>query len=231
VYVEDLHTKSGTFVNDERIDAQLPHPVYENDVISFGSGTMTDARTINSVQFRLVRTHTDTANQSAELNSSSSHVEHAMTKNQLTVVIDDVTCSICQDVFVVPFSLECEHTFCADCISKWFNSCRTSTIQCPLCRKDALRSPHHARELDSLITKMIEPTLSSEDRVSRCTRREIIGNKMYVQKRCKNAMKRSSRTQRLTSMVEVYIQNARSALLAQSQTADATATADVPGTG
>uniref|UniRef100_A0A8C3ULW6 E3 ubiquitin-protein ligase RNFT1 n=1 Tax=Catharus ustulatus TaxID=91951 RepID=A0A8C3ULW6_CATUS len=42
---------------------------------------------------------------------------------------DDI-CSICQAEFQKPILLICQHTFCEECISLWFNREKT----CPLCR-------------------------------------------------------------------------------------------------
>ncbi|NXC19202.1 RNFT1 ligase, partial [Corythaeola cristata] len=42
---------------------------------------------------------------------------------------DDI-CSICQAEFQKPILLVCQHTFCEECISLWFNREKT----CPLCR-------------------------------------------------------------------------------------------------
>eukprot|EP01080_Neovahlkampfia_damariscottae_P003245 gene3245-5688_t len=42
-------------------------------------------------------------------------------------------CSICQDEFVNPIVLDCEHIFCNSCITEWFQQEKT----CPICRKTA----------------------------------------------------------------------------------------------
>ncbi|TNV81919.1 hypothetical protein FGO68_gene5011 [Halteria grandinella] len=42
----------------------------------------------------------------------------------------DQTCSICLDVAVQPYSLECEHSFCKECIKGWHQRSQ----ECPTCR-------------------------------------------------------------------------------------------------
>ncbi|XP_053563314.1 E3 ubiquitin-protein ligase RNFT1 [Bombina bombina] len=52
----------------------------------------------------------------------------AATKRQCSEVND--ICSICQTEFTKPIVLLCQHIFCEECISLWFNREKT----CPLCR-------------------------------------------------------------------------------------------------
>jgi hypothetical protein len=44
----------------------------------------------------------------------------------------DDSCSICQDEFKKPISLNCGHLYCEECISTWFSS--QSGMTCPICR-------------------------------------------------------------------------------------------------
>ncbi|XP_078535950.1 E3 ubiquitin-protein ligase RNFT1 [Lissotriton helveticus] len=70
----------------------------------------------------------------------------AATKRQCSEA-DDI-CPICQVEFTKPIALVCQHIFCEECISLWFNREKT----CPLCRtvisdhvykwKDGATSPH-----------------------------------------------------------------------------------------
>ncbi|KAE8624765.1 hypothetical protein XENTR_v10006039 [Xenopus tropicalis] len=52
----------------------------------------------------------------------------AATKSQCSEV--DGMCAICQAEFIKPIVLVCQHVFCEECISLWFNKEKT----CPLCR-------------------------------------------------------------------------------------------------
>lgn len=44
---------------------------------------------------------------------------------------DDLTCSICSEMFIKPVTLRCSHTFCSYCIDEWEKRRRR---QCPICR-------------------------------------------------------------------------------------------------
>ncbi|XP_018610756.1 E3 ubiquitin-protein ligase RNFT1 [Scleropages formosus] len=77
---------------------------------------------------------------------SSQHNGAAATKNECGEAGD--VCPICQAAFRDPRVLLCQHIFCDECISLWFNREKT----CPLCRtvitdkvhrwKDGATSPH-----------------------------------------------------------------------------------------
>lgn len=49
---------------------------------------------------------------------------------QLKIEEDDLTCSICTELFYKAVTLTCSHTFCQFCIDQWK---RTNSI-CPVCR-------------------------------------------------------------------------------------------------
>lgn len=44
---------------------------------------------------------------------------------------EDLTCSICTEMYVNPHTLGCSHNFCKTCIQKW----REQKDTCPICRK------------------------------------------------------------------------------------------------
>ncbi|KAM8897266.1 E3 ubiquitin-protein ligase TRIM21 isoform 2-T3 [Spinachia spinachia] len=48
-------------------------------------------------------------------------------------------CSICLDVFTNPSSTPCGHSFCMDCISRYWDGCKV--CQCPLCKKTYHKRP------------------------------------------------------------------------------------------
>ncbi|XP_053171577.1 E3 ubiquitin-protein ligase TRIM39-like [Scomber japonicus] len=49
---------------------------------------------------------------------------------------DDLSCPICQDIFKDPVVLTCSHSFCNDCLKRWWREKQTQ--ECPLCKR---RSP------------------------------------------------------------------------------------------
>lgn len=60
----------------------------------------------------------------------------AATKRQCSEADDN--CAICRSEFTKPIALVCQHVFCEECISSWFNKERT----CPLCRT-VISNQHH----------------------------------------------------------------------------------------
>lgn len=87
---------------------------------------------------------------------SEKEKEFEKEKKQGVGVIDsmqeELTCVICQELFVVAHTLTCAHSFCADCINAWMNSKK----ECPICRKPITTKPIHSLVLDNTIDKMVE---------------------------------------------------------------------------
>ncbi|XP_056293465.1 nuclear factor 7, brain-like [Pseudoliparis swirei] len=51
---------------------------------------------------------------------------------------EDLSCSVCHDVFKDPVVLSCSHSFCRDCLKGWW---REQQLQeCPVCRRRSSRS-------------------------------------------------------------------------------------------
>ncbi|XP_035851865.1 tripartite motif-containing protein 35-like [Sander lucioperca] len=52
---------------------------------------------------------------------------------------EDLWCPVCHDVFRDPVVLSCSHSFCKDCLQKWWT--RKPTQECPVCKKRSLFEP------------------------------------------------------------------------------------------
>lgn len=87
---------------------------------------------------------------------------------------EQLTCSICSELFVRATTLNCTHTFCYHCIHMWNKKGR----DCPVCRKSII-SMNRSLVLDNFIESMIEnlPTELKE------RRREIIEERKGKKKR------------------------------------------------
>uniref|UniRef100_H2ZV94 Uncharacterized protein n=1 Tax=Latimeria chalumnae TaxID=7897 RepID=H2ZV94_LATCH len=48
---------------------------------------------------------------------------------------DDITCSVCQELFQDPVTLRCGHNFCRKCVCEYWKE-KTSQ-SCPICRADS----------------------------------------------------------------------------------------------
>eukprot|EP01124_Arcella_intermedia_P019538 TRINITY_DN2685_c0_g1_i10.p1 TRINITY_DN2685_c0_g1~~TRINITY_DN2685_c0_g1_i10.p1 ORF type:complete len:512 (+),score=133.08 TRINITY_DN2685_c0_g1_i10:329-1864(+) len=66
-------------------------------------------------------------------------------------LMDELTCSICQDLYLHSTTLPCSHTFCYTCISSWI---KQNPI-CPICRVHPNHPGIKSLILDSIIEKFI----------------------------------------------------------------------------
>lgn len=67
------------------------------------------------------------------------------------IMDEQLTCSICSELFVKAMTLNCTHTFCHHCIKSWNKRRR----DCPVCRKPVI-SMIRSLVLDNFIESMIE---------------------------------------------------------------------------
>lgn len=67
------------------------------------------------------------------------------------IMDEQLTCSICSELFVKATTLNCTHTFCHHCINMWCQKQR----KCPVCRKSII-SMNRSLVLDNFIESMIE---------------------------------------------------------------------------
>jgi len=67
------------------------------------------------------------------------------------IMDEQLTCSICSELFVKATTLSCAHTFCQHCIKSW-NKRRKD---CPVCRKPVI-SMIRSLVLDNFIESMID---------------------------------------------------------------------------
>ncbi|XP_042260600.1 nuclear factor 7, ovary-like [Thunnus maccoyii] len=51
---------------------------------------------------------------------------------------EDLSCSVCHDIFKDPVVLTCSHSFCKDCLKTWWRGKQTQ--ECPLCKRRSSRS-------------------------------------------------------------------------------------------
>ena len=48
---------------------------------------------------------------------------------------EEVSCSVCSDIFTDPKHLSCLHSFCSKCLQQWYETCRGGdAIKCPKCQ-------------------------------------------------------------------------------------------------
>ncbi|XP_054003476.1 E3 ubiquitin-protein ligase RNF8-like isoform X1 [Hylaeus anthracinus] len=97
---------------------------------------------------------------SSQLNIDNKEKESVI--NKVNNIMDEqLTCSICSELFVKATTLNCMHTFCEHCINKWTKK----TKVCPMCRAP-IGSKIRSIVLDNFIESMLEnlPTDMKEKR-------------------------------------------------------------------
>ncbi|CAI5670149.1 unnamed protein product [Oreochromis niloticus] len=52
---------------------------------------------------------------------------------------EDLCCPVCREVFRDPVILSCSHSFCKDCLKRWWKE--RTTHECPLCKKRSSKDP------------------------------------------------------------------------------------------
>ncbi|KAI8505920.1 hypothetical protein Bbelb_162730 [Branchiostoma belcheri] len=85
--------------------------------------------------------------------------------------VEELTCSVCLDLFVTPKKLPCGHTFCLDCLQK--HSAVKVLFSCPLCRLNIKIPPGGipylpSGRLDPNICGRIENPEKSEEKWIEC---------------------------------------------------------------
>jgi len=73
----------------------------------------------------------------------------------LWTIKDELKCTICNEVFFSPMTVNCGHVFCGRCLNEWKHKCPTQMANCPLCRteiKDSNRSLYLENLIDLLFT-------------------------------------------------------------------------------
>ncbi|XP_038551595.1 nuclear factor 7, ovary-like [Micropterus salmoides] len=51
---------------------------------------------------------------------------------------EDLSCPVCQDIFKDPVVLSCSHSFCRDCLRRWWG--QKQIQECPICKRKSSRS-------------------------------------------------------------------------------------------
>ncbi|XP_018543178.1 nuclear factor 7, brain-like [Lates calcarifer] len=74
---------------------------------------------------------------------------------------EDLCCPVCQEVFRDPVVLSCSHSFCKDCLKRWWRE--KPTPQCPVCKR---RSSRVEPPINRALKKLCESFLQERDQRS-----------------------------------------------------------------
>uniref|UniRef100_A0A4W6CGX0 Tripartite motif containing 35-12 n=1 Tax=Lates calcarifer TaxID=8187 RepID=A0A4W6CGX0_LATCA len=79
----------------------------------------------------------------------------AMTDCTSCLLEEDLCCPVCQEVFRDPVVLSCSHSFCKDCLKRWWRE--KPTQECPVCKRRSSRSePPINRALKNLCESFLQ---------------------------------------------------------------------------
>ncbi|RKP38728.1 hypothetical protein BJ085DRAFT_34173 [Dimargaris cristalligena] len=92
------------------------------------------------------------------LYASYSHRQVAQSQRHdrvLSNLRENLVCSVCTEVYNRPYTLECGHSFCLECLQPWF----PTSLTCPECRREVSRRPVRAYNLQNQADAMrqLEP--------------------------------------------------------------------------
>ena len=102
---------------------------------------------------------------------------------------DELKCTICDELFLVPVTLNCGHVFCEFCINQWKDKVKKkSDFTCPNCRI-AITSQSRSLQLENLISALyrdIDESISKD-------REALIAERKAESERAKNAPKKAKK--------------------------------------
>ncbi|XP_019211879.1 nuclear factor 7, ovary-like [Oreochromis niloticus] len=67
---------------------------------------------------------------------------------------DDLCCPVCQEVFRDPVILSCSHSFCKDCLKRWWSE--RTTHECPVCKRSSGNEPFVNLALKNLCESFLQ---------------------------------------------------------------------------
>ncbi|KAM9361387.1 nuclear factor 7, ovary-like [Symphorus nematophorus] len=74
---------------------------------------------------------------------------------------EDLRCPVCSDIFRDPVVLSCSHSFCKDCLQRWWRE--KQTRECPVCKR---RSSKDKPPLNRVLKNLCESFLQQRDQRS-----------------------------------------------------------------
>ena len=96
---------------------------------------------------------------------------------------EEVSCSVCSEIFTDPKHLPCLHSFCLSCLKQWYRTSHGDTIRCPKCQ--AVSRVPEGGDLKDLPTSFYVNGLIDVLAIKECQSSQVI---------CGNCEKKSSET-------------------------------------
>ncbi|XP_043680249.1 E3 ubiquitin-protein ligase RNF8-like isoform X2 [Vespula pensylvanica] len=94
---------------------------------------------------------TEKALKDKEIKSKSIRSKNGAMDTVSNIMDEQLTCSVCSELFIKATTLNCMHTFCFHCIDTW----NKKRKECPVCRA-SVKSMNRSLVLDNFIEKMLD---------------------------------------------------------------------------
>ena len=153
-------------MNGLKLEHLTPHPLKINDKISFGPPSR------SKVIYKLFDIECQSSKRKLSVSEESGgHLSAKRYRNEWKELFEDeLSCSICHELFISPVNLNCSHTFCESCIEQWKkfskkqrnNESDNSDEEeepdincCPICRQPIV-SQNRVLTLDNVIEYILK---------------------------------------------------------------------------
>ncbi|RZC35816.1 E3 ubiquitin-protein ligase RNF8-B-like [Asbolus verrucosus] len=145
-------------------------PLFPNDevLLEEAASLLADGLEETGESVKTSKLQTELTPQNAETKEDKSKNE---TGQSLDIMENELTCSICSELFIKAVTLNCSHTFCKFCIEEW----KKNKSSCPICRK-FITTVAPTLVLDNFIEKII----STQDDEVKETRKVLIQQREEV---------------------------------------------------
>ncbi|CAG0899755.1 unnamed protein product [Cyprideis torosa] len=99
--------------------------------------------------------------------TASGHPPPSSASNDLSSLLESLSCPLCMGTYISPVTVLCGHTFCEFCLEEWYKA-NTGNLTCPTCRDKLQRGkkPKQAVDLKRMIEEAYEklPEEQKEER-------------------------------------------------------------------
>uniref|UniRef100_UPI00398F6EB3 zinc-binding protein A33-like n=1 Tax=Pristiophorus japonicus TaxID=55135 RepID=UPI00398F6EB3 len=80
----------------------------------------------------------------------------------------ELSCAVCHDLYKDPVSLDCDHSFCQSCITRYWES--SVPAACPVCRKETSSRPLRPNRTLANIVEIFVKSVKSDQNQQECSR-------------------------------------------------------------
>ena len=159
LYVCDLSSRHGTFVNGKRVSPLVPHMLKDGDLLEFAvpSSAAAPGQPPPPGAPRFAVRYPDDAGHGAA--ATKAHAARRVTKpphaEAEAALMESITCPLCAEPLADAAGGDCAHAFCHTCV---MNTILKSPqgAKCPVCRDPSLGNVRRVLALDETVDRVME---------------------------------------------------------------------------